>query len=360
MQIGVITNPNSRKNRLRARRRVELAEIVGDQGVVAETRTTQDLKPILRDFLRQGLTYWVADGGDGTLHWLLNEGRDVLREPEFATAGTPMPVAVPTNGGTIDFVAKKAGIRGDGAAILRDLTAHVEQGKKPGEVEVDTLSIRMLTDFGTRLDRIGFAIAAGGIGQRFFSHYYASKDPTNLTIVKVFALGIASLPFHYTAVGRLPGVPQSWGAYCQHLFRRTDAKVTIDGETLGWEDHTGIHAGSIDVNLGGAVRIFPRAAAPGHLHFMVGQASPVEMLANIPALVAGRNIHTKTIWDGVGQRMLVEATSEELMSPIVDGEVYRGIRRIELELGPTVRLPRIGQRGAVAGRIMRLGWKRRV
>lgn len=361
MDIGVITNPNSRKNKHRPRRRDELAAIVGARGVVAETRTTDDLKPILRGFLRQGLTYWVADGGDGTLHWVLNEGSEVLREHEFLVNDTRMPTAVPTNGGTIDFVAKKAGIRGDGTAILRDLTDHMHRGVRPHEVEVDTLSIRMLVsdERGERwLDRIGFAAAAGGIGQRFFSHYYATKAPSNLTIVKVFALGIASLPFHVTPLGRVPGVPDRWSAYCRHLFQRTHARVVIDDEELAWQDHTGIHAGSIDINLGGAVRAFPRAAAPGTLHYMVGQASASEILANIPSMVTGRNIQTRTIWDGVGRRMTVEALGNELLAPIVDGEMYRDIRRMEFDLGPTVRLPRIGQRGAAVGRIMRLGWRK--
>jgi diacylglycerol kinase family enzyme len=361
VEIGVITNPNSRKNKRRAHRRDELADIVGSHGIVAETHSTDDIKPILRGFLRDGVDYWVADGGDGTLHWLLNEGCSVLQETEFRSQDTPMPVTVPTNGGTIDFVAKKAGIKGDGATILRDLTDHMARGQKPDEVEIDTMSIRMLVcdEGGERwVDRVGFASAAGGIGQRFFSHYYAENDPTNVTIVKVFALAILSLPFNFTALGRLPAVPDRWGAYSRHLFQGANARVIIDGEEMGWTDHTGIHAGSIDINLGGAIRIFPRATAPGNVHYMVGQASPIEVVANIPSMVAGRNIRTRTIWDGVGKKMSVEALGDELLAPVVDGELYKGIRKIEFDLGPTVRLPRIGQRGASVGNIMRLGWRK--
>ncbi len=111
MQIGVITNPNSRKNKSQQDRAARLQGIVGDRGVVRSTDTVDEIKPILRDFLRRRARYWVADGGDGAMHWMLRKGFEVLEEDEFRH-GYELPMTVPTNGGTIDLVAQNVGIEG--------------------------------------------------------------------------------------------------------------------------------------------------------------------------------------------------------------------------------------------------------
>src|SRR5476651_120322 len=83
MEIGVITNPHSRKNRNRPDRAERLQRIVGSMGEGHETSSIESIKPVLRDFLRKQARYWVADGGDGALHWMLRMGMEVLQEDEF-------------------------------------------------------------------------------------------------------------------------------------------------------------------------------------------------------------------------------------------------------------------------------------
>ena len=118
MQIGVITNPNSRKNKGKPDRAARLQSIVGAMGEVHETRTLDSIKPVLREFLRKRARYWVADGGDGALHWMLRMGMEVLQEDEFAGQRVAMPLTMPTNGGTIDFIAGNVGIKGDAEGLL--------------------------------------------------------------------------------------------------------------------------------------------------------------------------------------------------------------------------------------------------
>src|SRR5688572_5535305 len=92
MEIGVITNPNSRKNRNRPERVERLQQIVGRMGEVHETSSVASIKPVLRDFLRKRARYWVADGGDGALHWMLRMGMEVLQEDEFAESSVTLPL----------------------------------------------------------------------------------------------------------------------------------------------------------------------------------------------------------------------------------------------------------------------------
>ena len=148
MEIGVITNPNSRKNRNRPDRAERLQRIVGSLGEVHETSSVESIKPVLRDFLRKRARYWVADGGDGALHWMLRMGMEVLQEDEFVDQSLTLPMTLPTKGGTIDFVANNVGIQGDAEGILAMLRRGVEGGSIIEETEVDSMVID-----GEQLDR---------------------------------------------------------------------------------------------------------------------------------------------------------------------------------------------------------------
>src|SRR5437764_14126288 len=136
MDIGVITNPNSRKNRNRPNRAERLQRIVGSLGEVHETTTVESIKPVLREFLRKRARYWVADGGDGALHWMLRMGMEVLQEDEFAGESVRLPMTLPTKGGTIDFVANNVGIEGDAEGILATLRRRLEHGSVIEDTEV--------------------------------------------------------------------------------------------------------------------------------------------------------------------------------------------------------------------------------
>jgi hypothetical protein len=113
MQVGVITNPNSKKNFRRPQRRRSLEQAVGHHGVVRETRSLEDLPRAIGELLDAGCQYYVCDGGDGTLHWVLNSLHDAVKARAAAGGSAELPVVVPTNGGTVDFVARKAGLKGD-------------------------------------------------------------------------------------------------------------------------------------------------------------------------------------------------------------------------------------------------------
>jgi len=141
MEIGVITNPNSRKNRNKPHRAERLQRIVGSMGEVHQTESLESIKPVLREFLRKRARYWVADGGDGALHWMLRMGMEVLQEDEFIDQRFALPMTLPTKGGTIDFVANNVGIEGDAEGILAMLRSNIEDSKIIVETEVDSMVI---------------------------------------------------------------------------------------------------------------------------------------------------------------------------------------------------------------------------
>jgi diacylglycerol kinase family enzyme len=347
MDIGVITNPRSRKNRGKPDRAAELQRIVGDRGEVHSTKDVDSIKPILRDFLRRRARYWVADGGDGALHWMVRAGLELLQEAEFE--GVSLPLTVPTNGGTIDYVAHNVGIVGRAEEILATLRGALESGRQIEEVEVDSMLIEgvEVTSHGDEPFRTyGFASAVAGIGQRFYDKYYADADPNPRTILKVVGATIASMPISLSPLRALPGIPGGLRDYARDMFRPAACRVNIDGMILPQEEFAGVHIASMSINQGGVFRLFGRADEPGLMHALVGNTSPLGIVANLPRMHLGKQLRGKNLVDRACRQMTVEATGEELLSPIIDGEYYRQLRSLSFKLGPRLRIPKVVGRSA--------------
>ena len=337
--IAVVSNPNSRKNRRHSKERLaRLRRIVGPWGEVCETHRLEELRPLVRRWVEKELGYLVCDGGDGSLHWAANELESALAARGSAQ---PMPPLLPTNGGTIDFVARKAGITGTAERILLKLTRQLARAEPPELVTLDTLEvtgIRREPDGSERpFRRIGFALAAGGIGQRFFDKYYEEKRPGAAAIARVVTRAVGSW-----VAGRI-GLPLPERAlrYGREIFRPTLAKVHIDGREVPGLEHGAIHAGSLDISLGGVFRVFPLAERSGALHFQAGGIVPREMIAALPDLYRGRAVCSTRLIECAGREMAVVATSEELLCPILDGERFEGLLSLTVRRGPSVRVPRV-------------------
>lgn len=330
MFIGVVLNPQARKNR-RAKydRAARLRSMLGPYGAVAQTERIEDIAPALRELLPRA-THLVSDGGDGALHHLIHGVRQQVPEPER------WPAFVPTNGGTIDFVARKAGVRGRSETILARLVCAAAQGAPPDELDLD--SLRIVGEHrgsDAPFDRIGFALAAGGVGQRFFDKYYALPDPDVLGVAWVIGRTVADFLLQHAPSDGIRALDQG---FASHLFAPTRATVAVDGHTLPHREHGAIHAGAFDVNLGGLVRVFPLARAPGELHFQAGVIGGGHIIANLPNLFLGRAVRAPRLVDRVGERMVIEAEPSETLAPIIDGERFQGLRRLEVSRGPSIRV----------------------
>ncbi len=342
MEIGVITNPNSRKNRNRPERAERLQRIVGGMGEVHQTTSIDSIKPVLRDFLRKQATYWVADGGDGALHWMLRMGMEVLQEDEFAESSVTLPLTLPTKGGTIDFVANNVGIEGDAEGILATLRRALEHGAVIEETEVDSMvidGVQVVDGKDVTFRTYGFASAAGGVGQRFYSKYYADRDPNPRTIMKVVANTVMSTPIALSPLSRLP-----FGhlrTYAKEIFAPTPCKVTLDGMVLPGNEFTGVHVASMSINLGNVLRFFGKADQPGLMNAIVGTPSPWSIIRNVPRMARGQEMLGRNILDRPCREMKVVAEGGELLEPIIDGEYYRNVKELSFRVGPRVRIPKV-------------------
>ncbi len=330
-RLAVVLNPNAGRRPVDAAR---VRQTVGDLGRVAETETLEELSDVVRELLQEEVEVIAISGGDGTLNWVLNEAMAVVKDPEA------LPAFLPTNGGTIDFVARKVGVRGDAVSILSQIVRRIRADRSIETRAVDSLELTGLRRHGEEsqpFHRLGFALAAGGIGQRFFSKYYAEPRLGAPGIVSVVSRAVGSF-----AAARLRApVPERWLAYSRDIFRPTSARVWIDGLELEGIEQGAIHAGAFDVSLGGVFHVFPLAAAPGSIHFQAGGIVPSEMIRALPSLARGGAIDSRHLTERAGQEMRIEAVGDELLSPILDGERFSDLSEITVRSGPRIRIARV-------------------
>jgi diacylglycerol kinase family enzyme len=333
MYLGVIVNPLARKNRgAPGDRAANLRRIVGPWGEVHETASVAELRTTVEK-LYPRITHLVGDGGDGALHWLINEVQSCGADPEH------WPTFVPTNGGSVNAVARKAGLRGRADAIVRALTAAAEADQSPPEVRLDTLELQGEFEDGTTFQRLCFGLAAGGVGNRFYERYYDKPDHGRLAVVRVIARTFGD----YITTKVTPGRSKTPN-YASVLFTPTRARVVIDGEEVPTRTHRVLHAGAIDLRIGGPFRLFPKASEPGALHFQAGELRPSRIVVQLPKALTNGRLHGRHVRDVNGKEMIIEAEGEPL-SPIIDGERFDGITHLVARAGPRIRVAQVG-RGA--------------
>jgi Diacylglycerol kinase catalytic domain len=335
MYLAVIVNPLARKNVAAGDRAADLRRIVGPWGEVHETVSVEGVREVVEQ-LYPRMTHLVSDGGDGSLNWLINEVQQCITDPDR------WPTFVPTNGGSVNAVARKARVRGRPEAILRALVAAAATDRRPPEVWLDTLTLDGETEDGTKFHRLCFGLAAGGVGNRFYEKYYDNHTHGRADVVRVIARSFGD----YLA-GKVvrSGKPN----YATSLFAPTQARVVIDGEEVPTRTHRLLHAGAIDLHIGAGFRLFPKAEKPGALHFQAGNLRPSRIIARFPAALRSGTLRGDLLRDVNGREMIIEAEDEPL-SPIIDGERFVGIVRLVARAGPRIRVAQVGSTTAVPAR----------
>jgi hypothetical protein len=270
----------------------------------------------------------VGDGGDGALHWLINEIERCVSDPQR------WPAFVPTNGGSVNAVARKARVRGRPEGIIRALTAAAEADRPPPDVSLDTLVLDGETADGAAFHRLCFGLAAGGVGNRFYDRYYDSPDHGRLAVARVIARSLGDYLTSKVAPSRVK-TPN----YASILFTPTRARVVIDGDEVPSRTHSLLHAGAIDLRIGGPLRLFPKASEPGALHFQAGNLRPSRIVAQLPMALTNGKLRGKGLRDVNGDEMTIEA-EDETLSPIIDGERFLGIVKLVARAGPRIRIAR--------------------
>ncbi len=341
--IGLIVNPNSRKNRHKPSRVRRFEKVLGRHGCVVETPSVDSIVPALARFADEGRRYWVADGGDGALHWMLNEAVRYFGAQRAAS----LAVYVPTGSGTIDFVARAIGLEGSAQEVVARLVAAVAEGRTPPLVEVPVVSFHgRQTVYGGEVEewrRVGFGCALAGFGANFFGPLYrGNKEYGGARIAKLLAAAFGAGFARQAMRGPLAALKPAFVTRAEREYLRPlRGEVKVDGAVLRGDDglpvreHTVLHVGAVPVNLAGIFRVFPRAG-DGRMHVHAGYVSVGEAARILPGLVAGRSVHhlLRNAIDGPATTLDVTCAPGEELTPVLDGEIFHRITELHAAVGP--------------------------
>jgi len=345
--IGLIINPNSRKNRHRRGRVARFEKVLGKRGRVIETPSVDAIIPALKIFAAEGRRYWIADGGDGALHWMINEAVRFFGAARAAEAAVYMP----TGGGSVDFVAKYLELDGDPLTLVGRLADKVAERREPAVRNVPSLLLQgkqvVYGDEPTEFRRYGFGTALAGYGANFYGPLYRGEGkhgPAEIARHIASAFGAAAMRSAFA--GPLASLkPKALRRAEDDYLRPLRAEVHIDGAALRGEDgrtivtHTALNCSSLPLNLAEIMRVFPKADG-SQMHVHAGDVSAVEMARVFPGLMTGRSVNhlLANAYDGPAKTLEITCRDGDEMTPVIDGELFYRITSLKVTMGPMFRM----------------------
>lgn len=336
--IGIVTNPYAGKNAASSHRSKELQRIIGKHGIVKESRNIDQLKSILSEFAAQKVPYIVCDGGDGTIHWMVNTWLEILGSSKRETIEAHMPIFIPTNGGTIDFIARKVNAHGGTYKILRKLKKLFDEGTVPKPHALRSFMIEgkyTKEHMGESYRKLAFAGALAGVAQKFFNKYYEDGKPSLQTIVEVITKTFTSTAFKGSWFEGY--VPKDVVGYAGQIFDPVHADVKIDGKAVPYKKLNVLNVGSIALEIKSLIKLFSNADRDKKLHMHVGFMEPFEVFANLGNLFAGKDYSGKTLVQTTAETLEIHSRDAAGINPCLDGELFTGMATMRVTVGPQIK-----------------------
>jgi diacylglycerol kinase family enzyme len=317
--IGVVLNPKSRRNLRDPLAASRLARTLGDQGVVREARSVDELYRIAADFRRDDIEILAISGGDGTNHVTLTGFLDVY-------GGATMPQVALLRGGTMNTVANSVGVhRGRPEGVLGRLLRDYAQRAIEPLLNVERHVMRI----GPREERSGQKAHYGflfgtGVVHGFLAEYYRDGDPTPLVAAKTLARGIGSAFIRGETIRRMA-----------RPFR--GSVVLEDGTRWDERDYLAVAAGTI-AHIGLNFKPFYRYdEQPGHFHMLGIHASPVAFVQELPRIHRSEPMRPGKAYEALSRRAVVRS-ADGVLRYMIDGDLHETRGELEVSIGPRVKL----------------------
>lgn len=306
--IVVFSNPRSRGNLLRPSLSDALREAVRTRGRVFEPEDPETLARAAEDCLALGPAAVAVNGGDGTLHM-------VLTALEAAGGGAPLPPILPLCGGTMNTVARGAGIVGRPVPLLKRLVADLDRGEPLDLADRQAMRI----DGG----QLGFLFGIGLIA-RYLERYYEGGTPTPLKAAKVFA--------------HLVGSALIGGPVAREATRPFAGPITTDGDRWPEVGRIGVALGTVpDIGLG--FRPFAGVEdRPGEMRAIGLGCNAFDLARLLPLAWRGEPMVHPLNEDRWCSTLVLE--DDQPIPYMVDGDLHHAGTRLEVEAGPRVRFVR--------------------
>jgi diacylglycerol kinase (ATP) len=325
--IGVILNPRSRRNLRDPRAASRLARTLGDNGVVREARTIEELYRIAEDFRRDDIDVLAISGGDGTNHVTLTGFIDVY-------GGATMPQVALLRGGTMNTVANSVGVsKGRPEGILgRLLRDYARRASGPLEnVERHVMRIRPCDPRPGERTHYGFLFGTGVV-TGFLAEYYRGGEGTPLAAAKTLARAIGSALVGGEMIRRMAR-PFRGSVVFEEGSADDDAQRCAWGE----RDYLALAAGTI-ANIGLNFRPFRRyAESAGRFHMLGVHASPIAFVKELPRIHREEPIRSDKTYEAVSSHAVIRS-ADGLLRYMIDGDLHETHGELDVAIGPRVKL----------------------
>jgi diacylglycerol kinase family enzyme len=307
--IGIVSNPRTARNRRDPGTGARLASLLGDQGLVRDAATPEELARTLEEFRAAGVDTLGVNGGDGTC-------QVVLTAAVAAWAGGRLPRLLVLRGGTMNTLAANHGLRGEPEALLAAELRRRLSGAAATVVERDLLRV----EADERPPLFGFLFATG-VAVTFLEWFYRGPRPSPLGAWWLVARAAAS-----ALVG---------GPLGQALKRREPLRVASDDDEWPDQSYLTLLAGTVP-SIGLGFRALSRCAEqPGFFHAVGVHGSLPRLLRLMPRVHRGAPWRRRAALDVVARSLTLEGEAVRFM---VDGDLQEAARRIRLSTGPGVEV----------------------
>jgi len=307
--LGVVVNPHAGGNRDERRRTRDLERVVGDQGLVRETASFEEIEQAVLEFRRHNIQILAICGGDGSFFRTLSAMVRVYN-------GAPLPRFLPLRAGSMNTIARAVGCR---RGTPEEVLAAVVQDHRQGR----PLDIAHHHLIGVNDGNYGFLVGAGLI-VNFLRAYYDRPRRGPLAAASLLAGVAVGGIIRSREVGRLFEAPQ--------------ATVVDDGMALGRRAYQVIFASTV-AEIGLGFRLAYRAVAGIRgFHFLAGSLAPLQVLVRLPRVRLGRPLDVEGWHDSLSQRVAVEFA--EPTRYMIDGDILEEVTRLEMRTGPRLAIIR--------------------
>lgn len=317
-RLALIVNQKCRQNRKDPRTPERLRGRLGEGDLFFLTHDAESLWAAAQACRREDVEVVGIHGGDGTLHW-------TVTRLIHAYEGARLPAIAFLRGGTQNTVANSCGVRASPEQMLDYLAKVRARGGSRVLIERDVLRVGARADGrgddGARTDSYGFIFGNGFVYQ-FLAEYYGLGEPSQWNALRTLVAGCTSVALR--------------GEIAKRMFRRFKGKVTVDGQRWPAQEFTGVVGSTIE-QVGLGFRPFVRCdERPGAFHILGITASAVDFVLELPKIRLGMPLNDRKILNAVCREVVFDA--DEPLRFMIDGELHDGTHRLELGVGPRLRL----------------------
>lgn len=336
MSIAVFFNPNARSNKKDPTIEQRLRDAIQGHGTLYATTSLDAIEDALRTAYRNDEHTIVIAGGDGSVHWVVNEA---IRVWGFAKVQQELTFVATCNG-SINFMAIACNIPDNAETLLKRLVAQKNRGKRWTTRTITTLQFegQQHTENGpVPFVRYAWATAIAGYGANLFPPLYREKhSPIEWRMIKCLSqamtIGFAN---ELSPAFLRKRWPQWMDTVADVYLRPFRGKVYVDGEAF--QDGAGnvltslnvVHAGSVPLNLGNLLQAFGKSDEH-HVHVHIGDVRARYAPGALIQSALGRTINRPGMYDGPVQSMRLVPTAGHRFSPVLDGEIYDNMGEINV------------------------------